>query len=456
MNEEERSEEKNGSARLLRVVTVLILLAGLFMYWFAARLVQGVDYSTTPPQLLLTIRSGLPLIDIAFPIFLSIAEMFDPSVLRHFIPIGFGIGLAYYISLDLVQNLYDLPNRKQASRLLQRLMDTQMLRTAEMRKPLPIDRRRFAIQRMEEELLMVGGPGFVVLAESDAAVTEINGRFANVLRPGKRELSRFEKIVAVIDLREQELYEQDVRLVTQEGLELTTDIYINFRIKPGPRGRDALIYTVNEEAVRQAAYATTRGDLGPSRWNKTPLWIAKAKLRQKIGTMKLADLIDPNEALPDAPNPAIQKHVEEQVSRILADSGIELCDLRITAFRMSESMRETLFDYYKAFVPKAQLGPAQFDSKSDTAHKRERDKMIKSLASALQNLREDRAVAARRASGPAVPPHRGHASSDGVSSPPPMPKQVTADDNTVYDDLFAQSSEERWEREMFESWSEEL
>lgn len=380
--------------KAIRAFTIALLVISLLLYWSAARAVQGINLSLNPPQWLDTIRNAFPLLDTFFPLVYLISEMLHWSVIRHFIPLILGAGLAHHITLDLVHQLYDLPERSDARHLLRRLRG----RIPPFQRPLIIQRLKFAEQRVEEELLQVGGPGLVALPESDVAITEINGRFERVLRPSRRhKLRRFEKIIAVLDLREQERFDRNVTLVTKEGLELATDVFVNFRLQRRAEDEGRIGYSVNDEAIRKAAYNVTNFEFGLSRWDSSPLPIASAVLRGIVSKMKLQDLIDPNEALEGAPHPGVQRDMERTLRGILRSMGIELLEARITAFKMNEVMRDTLVDYYKGFLPpRPQLGPIDPNADgSATRHKMMRDKMIKSIASGMENLREDRTVLPR-------------------------------------------------------------
>ncbi len=390
---QEQTQRRIFRPKAVRTLTIVVLIAAFLLYWLAARAVQGINLSLDPPQWLGTVRNTFPLFDTFFPALYFVSEMFHWSVIRHFIPLILGVGFAYNIALDLVHQLYDLPERADARHLLSRLRG----RIPPFQRPLRINRPRFSEQRVEEELLLVGGPGQVALAESDVAVTEINGRFERVLPPGRRRLRRFEKIIAVLDLREQERFDRNVTLVTKEGLELTTDVFVNFRLQGRSEDTGRLGYSVNDEAVRKATYNVTNFEFGLSRWDSAPLPIASGVLRGIVSKMKLQDLIDPNQAIEGAPHPGVQRDMERTTRGILRGMGIELLEARITSFKMSDTMRDTLVDYYKGFMPpRPALGPV--DPNTDgaaTRRKRMRDKMIKSIASGMENLRTDRTVMPR-------------------------------------------------------------
>ena len=94
--------------------------------------------------------------------------MLSPSVLRHLFPLAFGFICAWFITVELVQILYDLPTERNAQLMLGRLFTGAG-------KPVSLDRRTFAEQRINNELIRTGGPGQIIVGESDVVVTEING-----------------------------------------------------------------------------------------------------------------------------------------------------------------------------------------------------------------------------------------------------------------------------------------
>ncbi|HFC11295.1 MAG TPA: hypothetical protein ENJ56_00525, partial [Anaerolineae bacterium] len=341
--------QNTGQRRIVRpkavkFITILVLASAIIAYWLMARAVQGIDLRLTPSSTVNKFLTDFPLLT---P-FLFFFELFSPSVLRHFIPIMLGGGAAWWVSTQLIEILYDLPDSASAARLLSRLQG------GISGKPLVINRLNFATQQNEKELLRIGGPGYVVLGESDVAVTELNGRFERVLSSGRQKLRRFEKIVTVLDLREQERQRDAVTLVTKEGLALKTNLRINFHLQRRPNpAQPNNIYTFDDESVRKAAFATRVVPNGLLRWDAQPIHVVVTHLRRIIANKRLDELIDPNYVYEAAPHPEIQRVMQQDARDELADMGIYLVSAHITALEMSADMHEMLITYWKTFGEKA-------------------------------------------------------------------------------------------------------
>ncbi len=386
----------NRNQRVLRpktigLATIVVITIAFLFYWLLARAIQGINYRLTPSPFVDNLLDNIPLLEPLIFIF----ELGSPYVLRHLLPIAFGIACGWVITVRLVQKLYALSTFNDASRTLSRLVSGTGGLVA-------INRLSFAEQQVEEELVRTGGPGFVAIAESDVVVTEINGRFERVLGGGKQRLRRFEKVVAVLDLREQERERHAITLMTKEGLELKTNLRLNFHLRqrPDPQ-RPHLNYTFDDDSVRKAAYSVTIGDGQMLRWDHQPMRIAVAQLRRVVASKRLDELIDPRYVFEGAPHPDIQIEMEQKTRDILHLQGIHLVSAQTSALEMKPAMHETLVGYWKAFGEKARAlderpQDPDFDS-ADMARRRAREKMIASLTTGLQTIRERKNATPRRA-----------------------------------------------------------
>ncbi len=385
------SRQRGLRPKTIGFATVIVITVAFMFYWLLARAIQGINYRLTPSASVDNLLDNLPLLE---P-FVFIFELGSPYVLRHLLPIAFGIACGWIITIRLVEKLYNLPSFGDASRTLSRLVSGTGGTVA-------INRLKFAEQRVEEELLRIGGPGFVAIAESDVVVTEINGRFERVLGGGKQRLRRFEKVVAALDLREQERERQSITLMTKEGLELKTNLRLNFylRRRPDPR-KPKLNYTFDDDSVRKAAYSVTIGEGGILRWDDQPMRVAVAQLRRVVASKRLDELIDPRYVFEGAPHPDIQLEMERDTLSILHLQGIHLVRAQMSTLEMSGTMHETLIGYWKAFGEKAKAlderpQDPDYDS-ADIARRRAREKMIASLTTGLQTIRERKNATPRRA-----------------------------------------------------------
>lgn len=392
--QEEDVQRQSDRPKAARAITTIVIVGAIIVYWLLARAVQGIDLRITPSPTVNNMLNDFPLLT---P-FLFFFELFSPTVLRHFIPILWGIGGGWLISTKLVEILYDLPDRANATHLLGRLSSGG---SGGGRKPLSINRLNFSTQQNEKDLLRIGGPGYVALSESDVAVTEINGRFERVISGGRKRLRRFEKIIAVLDLREQERLRNDVTLMTKEGLELKTNLRINFHLqrRPDPRQPNN-IYTFDDASVRKAAFATKVVPKGLLRWDAQPIHVVVAQLRRIVANKRLDELIDPAYIFEAAPHPRIQQMMQQDARDILAGRGIHLVSAHITSLEMSPEMHEMLITYWKTFGEKAKAlderpQDPSFDS-AEIVRRRAREKMIASLTTGLQTIRDKKNATPRQ------------------------------------------------------------
>ncbi len=360
---------------------MFFVLLAFFFYWLLARAVQGINLHLSPTPDIDNLLEQFPLLD---P-FIVFFELFSFSVLRHFVPVAFGILTAWMITTELLAQLYELPNRREGGRMLSRLINGST-------RTVTLDRKNFAEQQISESMLWIGGPGYLNIGVSDVAVTTINGRFERVIGNGRHRLRRFEKVVAALDLREQERELTAITLMTKDGLELKTSLTCNFylarRPDPNNRKRD---FTYDDESIWRAAFATAITQSGVRRWDDLPIHIATEQLRRIVSNKRLDQLVDPRHTFERAPYPEIQVQLEVSSRDILRQHGIHLVSASITALDMSDEIDETLLAYWKAFGEKAQAldeRPQDPDFNSAEIAKRQaREKMITSLTKGLQNIR---------------------------------------------------------------------
>lgn len=300
-----------------------VVLGFLFLlYWVFARSMERMDLAD---EVQAWWQTWLPILPLPRPV-VFLWEMVHWRVLRHFLPLIVGWVLASGTAVSLVQRLYDLPNREGAADYLGRLRSG-----IGPGKAVVVQGATFATDRDSSVVLRVGGPGAVAVTPAEVAVTELNGRFYRILSPGVHKLVRFEKIVAVLDLHTQQPREEIVPLITREGIEITAELNLTFRISTGhePITR-AKPYPFDPKAVQTAAYTQiSLGDHKLSDWQDTPMNIARGRLRQIVSRFRLDELLHPSSPAYE-PYLTIRNELERQVrATLLNDYGIELVNIHI-------------------------------------------------------------------------------------------------------------------------------
>lgn len=319
----------------------LLPLVMFFLYWLFARSLERV---AGLPMLTDWWQSSLPMLPLPNAV-IAVWEMFHPRVLRHLIIPALGWYLAYNAAVSLVQTLYDLPDKQNGRSLLSRL---QTRGTSQV-KPLAVSSKTLVEAREKSELLRVGGPGRIAVVAGDVAVTELNGRFHRILGPGTHMLDRLEYVRAVLDLRQQERTATDVSLVTLDGIEISADVTITFRLEMGEElpGKNKP-YPYDEEAVRLAAYNETVLANGTvSTWDNVPLNSVKANLTRIIANYRLDELLHTRQN--DDPFQAIRNDLVHQLRPFLLNQGIELLSLHISRLDLPTAVSDQYIQYWQTY-----------------------------------------------------------------------------------------------------------
>ncbi|RMG90881.1 MAG: SPFH domain-containing protein [Chloroflexi bacterium] len=304
-----------------RWLTFFLAVMTIF-YWLFARLLERIDLSPILNQWWQGQVPGAgPL-----PVFLVfLAELLHPRVLRHLIPVFVGWWLAHDAAVELVQTLYNLPDKGFASQFLSHLRSERPLAESYVE----VNRQTLPKLREQSVLLRVGGPGIIKIGNTEVAVTEINGRFHRILSPGRHVLKPFEQIHTILDLRPQERTITNIPLLTRDGIEIHADISLIFRIQPGdePATRTRP-YPYDETAVYHAAYALTVTPKETITWETLPGNIARGLLSKIIAQHTLDTLLHPPGRTAQ-PFLAIQTELTQKLATALSQTGLKLEQVHI-------------------------------------------------------------------------------------------------------------------------------
>ena len=279
---------------------------------------------------------------------------------------------------------------------------------------LVVQRETLQSLRQEQALLRVGGPGTIVVPNSDVVVTEYNGRFCRVLGPGAQRLLPFEYVRSVLDLRPHDR-EGDVSGVTMDGVQVTCHLAVTFRLSNDDRyfsSEDALNqaptqepqrptrdrpYPFGERAVRAAAYAeAVDGEGRVSSWTFLPLVVATGQLRSALAKNRLDVLFDP-EARDPAPHPQLLQWVQDNTQQVLRKSGIELIALRMGPLRPPETVTAQNLSGWRSYWEKEQRkrqaeGRAAAVSTIEDARTEAEVEMLRAIVEGIQRARRDTSV----------------------------------------------------------------
>jgi hypothetical protein len=376
-----------------------LLLLMLLGYWLFAYILERVDLSL-PPNWLFTQLATLPLPEWISQSIYMFGGLFAPRVLRHFIPILIGWWFAYQLVIDVVQMLYELPDRQTAQQTVRRLQYRHLPHVP----ALQLKQEDFAQQKETAPLLKVGGPGTVAVSAGNAIVTELNGRFQRVLGSGKHSLIRFERVVALLDLRLQERSQTDIKLTTRDGIELETSLTITFRIKRGDEPvTKSNPFPVDAEAVRQAAYTQTALAGGQvSDWQAYALTTAVSKLRDFVAAQLLDELFNLRQNPEFDIYEALHRHIKSEANAVLTKQGVILEMVRVSSLEVTDSaVTEQRIRYWQSLRANARLlkladDEAEVVSLVQIARTEAEATMIEAIIEAIQRARREGRSASNR------------------------------------------------------------
>ena len=363
-------------------------------YWLFAHYVERIHFTAVPPRWwLLFIESAPPLDAFTYNI-TRIAEFFSWRVLRHFIPVIVGWQLIKRGATILLQNLYDLPDTGAARQLLSRL------RSGGSQQLIVLQRDTLLEEQQRNSYLRIGGPARVFIGSSDVAVTERNSHFHRVLGPGLYNLLPFERIYAVLDLRQQDREASEVRLSTQDGIKLSGSIGLTFCIhRGGNTPTAAQPYSFSKDDVRRAAYTQTVTAKSVRMWDDLPLGIAISQLRQVVAEFDLDSLLT---HMGEGTHENVLQQTKARTEDVLRKYGIELVTMWLGPLELPDIVTNQRIANWRAPLERERLtslAGSQIEAMEKIENKRAeaRVKMIEAIANGI--------LQAQRESDPGVRQH---------------------------------------------------
>jgi hypothetical protein len=175
------------------------------------------------------------------------------------------------------------------------------------------------IARGQDSVLhRTGGPGFLVIYNNNAVVTERCGRLGRVLGPGFAFLERFEKVWEIVDLRPQQ-WSFTVRGMTREGIPVSCVADVRFKIDDqGKQPTEEKPYTYTNDMVFRAATSRWIRDPDftgqPMDWaGRLMIGFTEGTLRNLLAEYRLDWLLGPTGSDTQHPREVIRQRLEEQL-----------------------------------------------------------------------------------------------------------------------------------------------
>ena len=237
-----------------------------------------------------------------------------------------------------------------------------------------IKREELEELRGKHAILRVGGPGWIIVGNGDAVITEYNGRQRRVLGPGRHRLEPYEYVLTAVDLRQHERSGPVIGL-TQDGIELNMDLAVTFRISSDDRhlnGNNAPLTQENpendqrtaatrqtpfpfgEKAVRAAVYSErVLGEGVIENWLDQPLSTTAGFLRLIISRRRLEQLF-PLEGNGQNLQEVLNEEVQGAASASLHAIGIDLISVRLGPINTPQPVITQYIEHWQAFWQRQQ------------------------------------------------------------------------------------------------------
>ena len=260
----------------------------------------------------------------------------------------------------------------------------------------------------EEAIDKIGGPGALSVHMGMAALLERGGAFSHIVGPGKVELSPFERVRAIIDLRRQSRSKTETAY-TKDGIEVKAEATVSFWLMPRKDGEE-----VTPPQAHPSWWEVLRAWLGrparPARpadglpaspdairsfvydWPAGVAWdtTVSSGLGDKIPQKMLDELWAPDD--PER-NPR-REWVEELLNKVREKQrkyGIDVIDLSVGPLDVPEAVARQRREYWSAAWDKlsrltAAEGEAEALRQRQTARAEAQADLIQSIAQSFRMM----------------------------------------------------------------------
>jgi hypothetical protein len=269
------------------------------------------------------------------------------------IPLLIAIALAARVAASFVQTLYKIRTLGEAGSFLYRLLFGVW-----MFGPYLLVKEGKLVAGENSVLHRVGGPGYLVIYNDSAVVTERCGRLERVLSahlPRPRNypyLEPFEKVWEIVDLRPQQ-WTLPVKGMTREGIPVICEADIRFKIddRPGDRGTpkpptEDEPYPFTPEAVLKAATARwirePDSKAPPMDWRgRVVVGFTEGILRNILAEYYLDWLLGPTGGEMEHPREVIRRRLEEALQQEALKVGARILSVQLGEIRVEDEQIPT-------------------------------------------------------------------------------------------------------------------
>ncbi|MFQ5931427.1 MAG: hypothetical protein ACE5MM_03365 [Nitrospiraceae bacterium] len=264
----------------IRLIVMLSIFGG---YWFAVAFLGNFPAVISDERL-----EQLPiLIGVLFDVLTS---FLSPQVLVFVLPVVLAWLLAFRLGARYLADLFELESSGIAYRYL-------LGSVLGLKYPvLTIDAGDIGSLDQSNPVLRIGGPGYLKLHLGFAAVFETMLGQPRIYGPtsghSRYFVQGFERLRAVIDLRDQLRRLDEVRTVTKDGVVVhARDVQIVFRAFSSLRRTDDGAYTAEPRSILSLTYGGTATEEGLPSWTRTLPAIASDELEAFVASRTLEEFL---------------------------------------------------------------------------------------------------------------------------------------------------------------------
>lgn len=267
------------------------------------------------------------------------------------LPMVVALAAVFMAATSFLNKVYDIQSLRDAYRFLHRLLFGSWYFG-----PYLLIKEGKVARGADTVLHKVGGPGFLVIYNDSAVVTERAGRLYRILATNlpKRQnypyLEPFEKIWEIVDLRPQQ-WTFPVRAMTRDGILVVCEADIRFKIDdrvPGPDGQlvpksptDEEPYPFTPEAVFKAATARWIREPDfqgpPMDWRgRVVVGFTEGILRNILAEYRLDWLLGPVKEGDPHPREVIRERLHRELEAEAPKVGARILDVQLGEIKVED------------------------------------------------------------------------------------------------------------------------
>jgi hypothetical protein len=214
-----------------------------------------------------------------------------------------------------------------------------------------------------------------------------------VLDAGSWALARFEYPFEVVDVRPQDRQKDDVKMMTKDGINITTSVGVTFRFETEdqlPSHEDP--FPFDRPIVRRAAYDQTVDAGGKVQdWRSATVGAAAGALTEIVAESRLDELAHPGQG-GVLPYPSINRQMRRSTRAKMGKQGVTVTDTRLARFELPEAVLEEYLTHWRVYTDKKRRleeveGQAALIEETEIARARAGALVLQAILEGLQRAR---------------------------------------------------------------------